>query len=442
MNSLSDNSKISSAFCRHCGTELKDVFCDLINSPPSNSLLEENQLNEPEPFYPLKIFVCHRCHLVQINEMKKAADIFNETYTYFSSYSTSWLAHSKRYVDMMMERFQFDHHSLVMEIASNDGYLLQYFREKAIPVLGIEPAANTAAVAESKGIETITSFFGHDFAKQELIPNHQKPDLIIGNNVLAHVPDINDFVRGMKITLKDSGLITMEFPHLLRLVEEVQFDTIYHEHFSYFSLTTVKNIFNHFGLEIFDVEEIPTHGGSLRIFARHAQNTSLAISKRTEELLEKEAVQGLKTPEYYQGFQNKVDHLKYGFWRFLLEAKSKKKKIIGYGAAAKGNTFLNYAGVRGNDIISFVVDASPHKQNKYLPGSHIPIVGLEEIARFKPDYVIILPWNLKEEISSQLSYINDWNGQFVTFIPQTEIFNGTNHHRNNKQQRQVREGNI
>ncbi len=422
MNSISDNTMKNNTTCRHCGTELKHVFCDLINSPPSNSLLTRDQLNEPEPFYPLKIFVCHNCQLVQIDEMKKATDIFDEAYTYFSSYSTTWLAHSKRYADLMIERFHFDENSLVIEIASNDGYLLQYFKEKGIPVLGIEPAENTAEVAKAKGIETITTFFGYQFAKEELAARNQKADLIVGNNVLAHVPDVNDFVRGMKTALKEKGIITMEFPHLVKLVDQVQFDTIYHEHFSYFSFTTVKRIFNHFDLELFDVEEIPTHGGSLRIFAKHMNNTSLETTERVHELLAREEGMGITSEQYYEDFQDQVDQIKYELWKFLLQVKAENKKIIGYGAAAKGNTFLNYAGVKGNDIISFVVDASPHKQNKFLPGSHIPIVGKEEISKFKPDYVIILPWNLKDEISDQLAYIKDWNGQFVTFIPQKKIF--------------------
>lgn len=408
--------------CRHCSTELKNVFVDLVNSPISNSLLTKEQLNEPEAFYPLKIFVCDNCHLVQIDEMKKASDIFNAEYTYFSSYSTSWLEHSRQYVEMMTERFDFNKNSLVLEIASNDGYLLQYFHKKGVPVLGIEPTENTAEVAKEKGIETITTFFGFQFAKEELAARNRKADLIIGNNVLAHVPDVNDFVRGMKTALKEKGIITMEFPHLVKLVDQVQFDTIYHEHFSYFSFTTVKRIFNHFELELFDVEEISTHGGSLRIFAKHMNNTSLETTERVHELLAREKDMGIQSKQYYEGFQKQVDQIKYAFWKFLLEVKAKNKKVIGYGAAAKGNTFLNYAAVKGNDIISFVVDASPHKQNKFLPGSHIPIVGKEEISKFKPDYVIILPWNLKDEISDQLAYIKDWNGQFVTFIPQKEIF--------------------
>ena len=408
--------------CRHCSTELKNVFVDLVNSPISNSLLTKEQLNEPEAFYPLKIFVCDNCHLVQIDEMKKASDIFNAEYTYFSSYSTSWLEHSRQYVEMMTERFDFNKNSLVLEIASNDGYLLQYFHKKGVPVLGIEPTENTAEVAKEKGIETITTFFFFFFAKEELAARNRKADLIIGNNVLAHVPDVNDFVRGMKTALKEKGIITMEFPHLVKLVDQVQFDTIYHEHFSYFSFTTVKRIFNHFELELFDVEEISTHGGSLRIFAKHMNNTSLETTERVHELLAREKDMGIQSKQYYEGFQKQVDQIKYAFWKFLLEVKAKNKKVIGYGAAAKGNTFLNYAAVKGNDIISFVVDASPHKQNKFLPGSHIPIVGKEEISKFKPDYVIILPWNLKDEISDQLAYIKDWNGQFVTFIPQKEIF--------------------
>jgi len=408
--------------CRHCNAELKHVFVDLIDSPPSNAMLREDQLNEPETYFPLKIFTCTNCFLVQVDEVKKADEIFNNEYTYFSSYSTSWLKHSKDYVDMMMKRFSFTSQSQVIEIASNDGYLLQYFKEYNVPVLGVDPTANTAEVAIAKGIPTLIDFFGSAFAQKELVKKGIKADLILGNNVLAHVPDINDFVGGMKIALREKGIITMEFPHLLKLVEESQFDTIYHEHFSYLSFTAVKTIFEKQGLVMFDVQEIPTHGGSLRIFARHKDDPSKEISQHVHDLLKKEEKAGIKTLAYYSNFQERVDRIKYAFWDFLLKAKKESKKVIAYGAAAKGNTLLNYCGVKGNDLIRFAVDASPHKQNKYLPGSRILVRDLNSIKEYKPDYVIIFPWNLKNEISQQLSYIRDWNGKFVTFIPAISIF--------------------
>ena len=408
--------------CRHCNTELKHVFVDLVNCPPSNSMLSEDQLNEPEAYYPLKVYTCHNCWLTQADEIKKAPDIFDNEYTYFSSFSKSWLNHSRQYVDMMVDRFNFDQDSQIIEIASNDGYLLQYFKEKKIPVLGVDPAANTAAVAIDMGINTIIDFYDSQLAEEQLVSKDIRGDLILGNNVLAHVPGCNDLVKGMKIALKDNGVITMEFPHLLRLVEECQFDTIYHEHFSYFSFTTVKRIFESQGLEMFDVEELPTHGGSLRIFAKHDFDTSKEISRNVFDLLEKEEKAGMKTLEYYSDFQKRVDEVRCDVWEFLIDAKKAGEKVIGYGAAAKGNTLLNYCGIKGHDLVQFVVDASPHKQNKYLPGSHILVKDLESIEKYKPGFVIILPWNLQKEIADQLHYIRDWDGQFVTFIPELKIF--------------------
>ena len=407
--------------CRHCKTELHHVFVDLVNCPPSNDMLKPDQLNEPEVFYPLKIFTCHNCLLVQVDEMRKADSIFNSEYTYFSSFSTSWLAHAKKYVDMMVERFRFNASSQVIEIASNDGYLLQYFKEYNIPVLGVDPTANTAEVAISKGIPTIVDFFGAGFAQKHLADKQIRADLILGNNVLAHVPDINDFVKGVKIALKDTGVVTFEFPHLMRLVEECQFDTIYHEHFSYLSFTVVKRIFENQGLEMFDVQELPTHGGSLRIFAKHTGDHSKEISPNVAALLKREEAAGMKNMNYYNDFQQRVEEIKYAVWEFLIKARRDGRKVIGYGAAAKGNTLLNYCGVKGTDLIQFAVDASPHKQNRYLPASHIPVHDLNSIAEYKPDYVIILPWNLKKEISEQLKYIRDWGGKFVTFIPELSI---------------------
>ena len=407
--------------CRHCDTDLERVFVDLQYSPPCNAMLKAEQLNEPEVYFPLKIFVCENCYLVQVDEVEKAANIFDHEYTYFSSYSSSWLAHAKKYVDMMMGRFDFGPDSLVIEIASNDGYLLQYFKEHGVPVLGVDPTANTAEVARQKGIETVVDFFGSDFAARQLVNQGIKGDLILGNNVLAHVPDINDFVKGMKAALKENGIITMEFPHLMRLVEETQFDTIYHEHYSYLSFAVVTRIFAAQGLEIFDVDELPTHGGSLRIYAKHEGNATFPTSQNVMKLLEKEMQAGMNTPAYYEGFQERVNAVKYGLLSFFLEQRRLGKKVIGYGAAGKGNTLLNYCGVKGNDLIRFVVDASPHKQNKYLPGSHIPVVDAGAIREYKPDYIVILPWNLKAEISGQFSYVKEWGCRFVVPIPETTI---------------------
>ena len=354
--------------------------------------------------------------------MKKADAIFNGEYTYFSSFSTSWLAHAKRYVDMMKDRFKFDSNSQIIEIASNDGYLLQYFKEYNIPVLGVDPTANTASVAISKGIPTIIDFFGSELAQEKLVDKGIKADLILGNNVLAHVPDINDFVKGVKIALKDTGVATFEFPHLYKLVDEYQFDTIYHEHFSYLSFFVVKGIFENQGLEMFDVEELSTHGGSLRVFAKHKTDSTKPISPNVQKMLDKEKSAGMDNLEYYSGFQAKVDKIKYNFWSFLIEAKKQNKTVVGYGAAAKGNTLINYCGLKGNDLINFVSDASPHKQKRLLPGSHIPVKHPDEIKNFKPDYVIIFPWNLKTEISEQLKNIREWDGKFVTFIPELNVF--------------------
>jgi hypothetical protein len=356
---------------------------------------------------------------VQVDEYKKSDAIFNSEYVYYSSYSTSWLAHAKQYVEMMTERFKLNGNSKVLEIASNDGYLLQYFKEKNIPVLGIEPTANTAEVAQEKGIETITEFFGVDLAaKLDLQDIHA--NLLLGNNVLAHVPDIVDFVAGMKIVLNATGIITMEFPHLMQLVENNQFDTIYHEHFSYLSFHTVKKIFESQGLVLFDVNEIPTHGGSLRIYAKHKENDLIKISGNVDALLKKEEDKGMLSLSYYNNFQQKALSIKLALTEFLIRQKNAGKRVAAYGAAAKGNTLLNYCGIK-NDMVDFVVDANPHKQNKYLPASHIPVVNEEHLKKEKPDYVIILPWNLKEEITKQLVYIKDWNAQFVFAIPELQL---------------------
>lgn len=405
--------------CRFCQNPLTHVFADLGESPPSNSYLSPEQLDKPENVYPLLVYVCEKCFLVQIDEHKKAEEIFDKNYAYFSSFSKTWLAHAEKYVEMMCGRFGFDENSRVIEIASNDGYLLQYFKDRNVNVLGIEPTLSTAEAARERGIETLTEFFGSDLAMQ-LKEKKIRADLLLGNNVLAHVPDINDFAAGLKIALKDDGVLTMEFPHVLQLVENNQFDTIYHEHFSYLSLHTTGQIFAAQGLEIFDVEEIPTHGGSLRIFAKHKDDKSKDISKNVERLLEKERDHGLADLDYYMDFQEKVFDVRDDLLVFLGEQKAAGKKVAAYGAAAKGNTLLNYCRVK-RDMIDFVVDASPHKQGLFMPGSHIPIVDESCIRREKPEFILILPWNIKEEITDQLSYIKEWEGRFVTAIPRLEV---------------------
>jgi 2-polyprenyl-3-methyl-5-hydroxy-6-metoxy-1,4-benzoquinol methylase len=405
--------------CRFCKTPLEHVFIDLINSPASNSFLRAEQLNEPETFYPLKVYTCHHCFLVQVDEYKKSDAIFDSEYAYFSSYSTSWLAHASRYVDMMTTRFGYNAQSLVVELASNDGYLLQYFKAKGVPVLGIEPTANTAAVAQEKGIACVVDFFGTRLAT-DLAAKGQQADLLLGNNVLAHVPDIVDFVKGMAILLKPTGVVTMEFPHLMQLVDQNQFDTIYHEHFSYLSLYTVQQIFAAQGLTIFDVEELPTHGGSLRIFAGHTDDASKTSTEAVVTLLDREKQKGMDTLEYYTHFQEKALAVKLDVMSFLIMQKHAGKKVAAYGAAAKGNTLLNYCGIK-SDLVDFVVDANPHKQNRFLPASHIPVVDEAHLRAARPDYVFILPWNLKTEIMAQLAYIREWGGQFVLPIPQLTI---------------------
>lgn len=405
--------------CRFCKTELNKVFIDLVNSPASNSFLTAEQLNQPETFYPLKVYTCHQCFLVQVDEYKKSDAIFDSNYVYFSSFSTSWLQHAEAYTEMMINRFGFNENSLVIEVASNDGYLLQYFKKKKVPVLGIEPTANTAAAAKEKGIDSVVDFFGSGLAT-ELVTKNIKADLLLGNNVLAHVPDIIDFVAGIKKILKPTGVVTMEFPHLMQLVDNNQFDTIYHEHFSYLSFHTVKQIFESQGLEMFDVEEISTHGGSLRIFAKHTNDATKAINENVLALLNKETEKGLTGLPYYDNFQEKALKVKLDLTDFLIQQKRTGKTVAAYGAAAKGNTMLNYCGIK-NDLISFVVDANPHKQNKFLPASHIPVVNEQYLKDAKPDFVIIFPWNLKDEITKQLSYIKDWGGKFVVAVPDLQI---------------------
>jgi SAM-dependent methyltransferase len=371
-----------------------------------------------EPFYPLHAYVCGQCFLVQLQEFVTPSEIFTE-YAYFSSYSTSWVEHARRYAEMMIARFRLGPASKVMEIASNDGYLLQHFVARGVPVLGIEPAANVAKVAIEKGVSSVVRFFGRQSAA-ELAAEHGRPDLLLGNNVLAHVPDINDFVGGMKFLLAPHGVITMEFPHLARLMAENQFDTIYHEHFSYLSFVTAKRIFAHHGITLFDVEELPTHGGSLRIYGRHDENAALAVTGRVCELRQREIDEGFLTQECYRGFDERVKATKRKLLTFLIDAKQRGKKVVGYGAPGKGNTLLNYCGIR-TDFLDFTVDANPYKQGKFTPGTRIPILAPEKLREARPDYVLILPWNLKDEISAQAAYIRDWGGKFVVPIPEVRV---------------------
>ena len=405
--------------CRFCQNNLTVEFVDLGICPPSNSYLRADQLREPEAAYPLRVFVCEKCFLVQIDEYKKATEIFGLDYAYFSSISKSWVEHAENYVEMMCGQFGYDGTSQVIEIASNDGYLLQFFKQRGVPVLGIEPTLSTATAAREKGIETWTEFFGANLARR-LAEDGRQADLLLGNNVLAHVPNLNDFVEGLKIALKSAGVVTMEFPHLLQLIENSQFDTIYHEHFSYLSLHTVSEIFAAHGILIFDVEELATHGGSLRIFAKHQEDETKLVSESVTNILSKERQTGLLDIDYYLGFQSKADGIKEELLSFLTTQKKNNKKVAAYGAAAKGNTLLNYCGIT-TDLISFVVDASPYKQGQYMPGSHIPIVDESFIRRERPDFIVILPWNLKQEITEQLNYIKDWGGKFVTAVPELQI---------------------
>lgn len=404
--------------CRFCNQPLTHSFCDLGQSPLSNSYLKEQDLSQKERFFPLHAYVCDSCYLVQLEEFESPADIFND-YAYFSSYSESWLKHAEKYVEHMISRFGIDSSHFVVEIASNDGYLLRNFVLKNIPVLGIEPAVNVAQAAEKSGVPTLVKFFGRQTA-EELVAMGKQADLLLGNNVLAHVPDLNDFVNGMKILLKPQGIITMEFPHLKQLMQENQFDTIYHEHFSYFSFLTVEKVFAKHGLELFDVEELPTHGGSLRIYAKHVEDKSKIISQRTTTLKKQEGEYGLDQLPPYRHFQEKVIKTKDGLLNFLKQAKSEGKSVAGYGAPAKGNTLLNYCKI-GKNFIEYTVDRSPHKQGRFLPGTHIPIKKPEWISQTKPDYLLILPWNLKEEIMHQMAHIRTWGGKFVIPLPQVEI---------------------
>jgi len=406
------------AKCRFCDSRLKYSFVDLGSSPLANSYLSADGIHQMEPFFPLNVYACESCYLVQLPVFQSSEEIFSD-YAYFSSYSDSWLKHARNYTDLMIDRFGINSVHQVIEIASNDGYLLQYFKQKGIPVLGIEPAKNVAEAAKKIGIPTRIEFFGESMAKR-LASEGTHADLLIGNNVLAHVPGLNDFVKGMKIILKPHGVITMEFPHLMRLMNENQFDTIYHEHFSYFSFLTVKKVFAKHGLDIFDVEELSTHGGSLRIYACHAGDETRPSSFRVKDLLAREEKAGFNVFDHYLRFKEKVKHVKRNILEFLIQCKREGKSIVGYGAPAKGNTLLNYCGIR-TDFIEYTVDRSPHKQGQFLPGSRIPIHHPDKIKITQPDFLVIMPWNLQEEIMEQMSHIREWGGKFVTLIPRVRV---------------------
>lgn len=405
--------------CRGCGSTLTHTFVDLGTSPLCQNIVRTADLAHPEKFYPLHTFICGECLLVQLPAHVPGEEIFNENYAYFASYSVSWLAHARRYVDQMIERFHFGSESQVVEVASNDGYLLQYFVFRGIPSLGIEPASRCAEVAIAKGIPTLQKFFGAETAR-ELAAEGKQADLLLGNNVLAHVPDLNDFVAGMRILLSPGGVITMEFPHLVRLIEGNQFDTIYHEHYSYFSLHAVRQVFQRHKLTIFHVEELPTHGGSLRIFARHAGNDALPIDDTVTSLAQREADSGYAALPGYSGFSEKVAAVKRSLLKLLIDLADDGRKVVGYGAPGKANTLLNYCGIR-TDLLAYTVDRNPHKQQTYTPGTRIPIYEPDRIAQTRPDYVVILPWNLKHEIMAQLKFIREWGGQFIIPIPEVEI---------------------
>lgn len=405
--------------CRHCGVELSLPMIDLGSAPPANAYLTTSTLHAPEKWFPLKVLVCSECWLAQTEDTAGAEDLFDADYAYFSSFSSTWLSHAERYVASMHARFGLDGTSHVVEIAANDGYLLQYFKARGIACLGIEPTANTASAARAKGINIVEDFFGVRLAR-ELAAQGKQADLTAANNVLAHVPDINDFVTAFTALLKPRGVATFEFPHLLRLMAENQFDTIYHEHFSYLSLTSVIRIFAHNGLVVFDVEELPTHGGSLRVFAQRVDSGTHAITPSVAAMLARESTVGMATSDYYAGFQSRADQIKNAFLAFLIEAKNTGKKVSAYGAAAKGNTLLNYAGVRP-DLLPWVVDRNPAKQGKFMPGSRIPIVDETRLREERPDYVMILPWNLRDEVMGQLDYVREWGGHFVTAVPKLQV---------------------
>lgn len=403
--------------CRFCDTQLHNDFLDLGTTPPSNAFLSREELSAPETWYPLKLQVCHECHLVQVDEVQAHQKLFAGDYVYYSSYSRSWLAHAERFVALAVDRLLLGPSSLVVELASNDGYLLQFVAARGIPCLGVEPTEGTARVAVERGIETVVRFFGRELA-EELSASRGSADLIVGNNVLAHVPDINDFVEGISRLLAKDGVATLEFPHLLELVRHRQFDTVYHEHFSYLSFHTVQQVFARHGLRIWDVETLATHGGSLRVWSCRDESTR-ASTPSVAAMLETERSAGMMTMEWYQGFQGIAEEVKDEFLAFLLQQKRERKTVAAYGAAAKGNTLINFAGIRA-DLIQYVVDASPHKQGRFLPGSRIPVVDEDFLRQTRPDFVVVLPWNLYDEISDQLDYIRAWGGKFVRAIPRLE----------------------
>jgi SAM-dependent methyltransferase len=405
--------------CRFCAERLEHTFADLGASPLANSYLKPDQLDRMEPFFPLHVRVCSKCFLIQLPQLATREEIFDD-YAYFSSYSDSWLEHCRKYAEMMIDRFGLGNTSRVVELASNDGYLLQYFVERQVPVLGVEPAANVAEVARKRGINTRVAFFGEKTARQ-LAEEDWSSDLIVANNVLAHVPDINDFVEGIRILLKPTGVATIEFPHVMKLMLENQFDTIYHEHFSYLSFTVVERIFAKHGLKLFDIQEMPTHGGSLRIFAAHEDDASKPSSEAVQELRRREETAGFLTLATYLAFNERVIETKRKLLTFLIEAKERGKHIVGYGAPAKGNTLLNYCGVR-TDFLDYTVDKSPAKQGHLLPGVRIPVHSPDMISKTKPDYVLILPWNIKDEVMHQMDYIRQWGGQFVVPIPEVKVY--------------------
>ena len=416
---VENRSESAVARCRFCGTALTHTLVDLGMSPLCESFLSAEELNQMEPFYPLHVFVCSECFLVQLEEYVSPEKIFSH-YAYFSSYSDTWLDHARRYCELVIERFHLTPENFVVEIASNDGYLLQNFVKAGIPVLGIEPAVNVAEAALKKGVSTLIAFFSEETARN-LIANGRKADLIIGNNVLAQVPALNDFVAGLKIMLKETGVITLEFPHLYQLMSGNQFDTIYHEHFSYFSFYSAKKIFEKHGLEIFDVEELPTHGGSLRLYLHHSDDRTYQVSDRVEKLRQQELKNDVNKLQTYSTFGENVKETKRKLLEFLIAAKREGKRVAGYGAPGKGNTLLNYCGIR-TDFLDYTVDRSPFKQGKFLPGTHIPIYPPEHVSETRPDYVLILPWNLKDEIMKQMAFIREWGGKFVVPIPELRIY--------------------
>jgi SAM-dependent methyltransferase len=408
---------MSETVCRFCGAPLRDVFADLGMSPLANDYLPADRVNAMEPFYPLRALVCAKCFLVQLEEFETPEQIFSD-YAYFSSYSSSWLEHSRRYAEQITARLGLNGDSQVVELASNDGYLLQFFAERGISVLGVEPAANVAEVAVEKGIPTVVEFFGEDVGRR--LAGETQADLLLGNNVLAHVPDLNDFVSGMKALLKPGGVITMEFPHLMRLIDENQWDTIYHEHFSYFSFLTVSAVFEAHGLRLFDVEELPTHGGSLRIYGAHADDADKPDSAAARELRERERAAGYERLDTYLGYGRRVEADKRAILSFLIDLKQQGLRIAAYGAPAKGNTLLNYCGIR-RDFIDYTCDLNPHKQGHFLPGSRIPIRSPDQLREDRPDVVVILPWNLKDEIVEQLQFVREWGGRFAARTPELTL---------------------